>query len=114
MDREYINWILSLIREDKLVKFYQRRPWRELRQKRLQLDNYECQPCKRKGKYARAQNVHHKKEVKKYPHLALELENTESICIRCHNEEHKRFGRYGKQFKKRDNDFKNFVDEENW
>lgn len=114
MDREYLEWLIKLVREDKLIKFYQSPPWRKLRLQRLQLDHYECQPCRRKGKYSKAQNVHHKKEVKKVPSLALELDNTEAICIRCHNEEHKRFGRFVKNTPKKNQDFKNFIDKESW
>ncbi len=90
MDREMLRWIEGLIRQDKLVKFYQCREWRKLRLEALERDHYECQICKRKGKYRRAQNVHHIKEVKSRPDLALTLDNLESVCIKCHNEIHKK------------------------
>lgn len=90
MNQERFQWLLTLIRDDKLVRFYQWIEWRKLRLKALERDNFECQQCKRKGKYKKAQNVHHIKEVKLFPLLAMELENLESICITCHNDEHKR------------------------
>nr|WP_259544984.1 HNH endonuclease signature motif containing protein [Heyndrickxia oleronia] len=99
LSNEKLKWLKGLIREDKLVKFYQSREWRELRLVALERDNYECQSCKRRGKYSKAQNVHHIKEVKEYPELALELDNLESICIRCHNLEHKRLEKYVKKNK---------------
>nr|WP_273717137.1 HNH endonuclease [Alkalihalobacillus pseudalcaliphilus] len=36
--------------------------------------------------------VHHLKELKDFPHLALVLDNTETLCIWCHNDEHDRLG----------------------
>ncbi|WP_088033519.1 HNH endonuclease [Evansella clarkii] len=137
--------ILQLIKEDKLVKFYQSNEWRALRQHALERDNQECQECRRRGRvsstHGRAHeaarnntsmsaaqysahtatpgalspyhssgdtplatgitnkkkrfrknvlHVHHKKEVKKFPELALVLDNVETLCVNCHNEEHDR------------------------
>lgn len=111
MDKEFLDWLQKLIRDDKLIYFYKGKRWRQLRLLALERDKFECQRCKAKGKYAKAKNVHHKKEVKDYPQLALELDNTESICIRCHNAEH---GRYqgGNQFKRKP--FANFNPKERW
>jgi 5-methylcytosine-specific restriction enzyme A len=102
-----LQTIIQLIKEDKLVKFYQSKAWRGLRLKALQRDNYECQVCKRRGKVSPAQNVHHIKEVKQYPELALVLDNLESICIPCHNEEHDRLKDYQKPKQK-------FWNDERW
>lgn len=113
MDTAYLTWLVKLIEEDNLVKFYKNRKWRELRREALTRDNYECQACKKRGRYARAENVHHRKEVKQFPDLALDIDNVESVCIRCHNQEHKRFGRC-KNKQKTENDFTNFVDKECW
>ena len=98
--------IIHLIKTDNLMKFYKSKEWLQLREEVLERDHYECQSCRRKGKYRRARNVHHIKEVKTHPHLALELDNLESVCIQCHNEEHKRLDKYIKQ--------KKFVNEERW
>lgn len=106
VDNMELQKIKQLISEDKLVKFYQSKEWRSLRLKALQRDNYECQECKRQGKVGEAQNVHHIKEVKQFPELALVLDNTESICIPCHNYEHKRLEKYIRKPK--------FVNEERW
>ncbi|WP_331000859.1 HNH endonuclease [Radiobacillus kanasensis] len=98
-----ISQVRKLIREDKLVKFYQCKAWygkNGIRQQALERDNYECQECKRQGKVSPAQNVHHIKEVKEYPELALVLDNTESVCIKCHNKEHKRLEKYIRKNKK--------------
>ena len=84
----------ELISSGKMVKFYQSKEWREVRSRILMRDNYECQTCKRKGQVGKAENVHHIKEVKKFPELALIDSNCECICITCHNEEHDRLEKY--------------------
>lgn len=114
MTEEFYRWLLQLIREDKMVKFYQSKQWRSVRAKRLKLDHNECQRCKLQGKYTKAKNVHHKKEVKKFPELALELENTESLCIVHHNEEHDRYVISSKKKQTKLENFKNFDPTERW
>jgi 5-methylcytosine-specific restriction enzyme A len=111
MARMTLQRINQLIREDKLVKFYQSKEWRGedgIREKALKRDNYECQECKRKGDVSLAQNVHHIKEVKEFPELALVLDNTESVCINCHNKEHGRIFKYIRKKKPK------FMNEERW
>ncbi|RND00268.1 HNH endonuclease [Lysinibacillus halotolerans] len=90
------------------MKFYKSREWMRLRLQALERDNYECQECKRKGRYRRAQCVHHLKEVKVVPILALTLSNLESLCNSCHNKMHDRYGTIMVQQGKR------FVNEEKW
>ena len=75
MTEEFYRWLLQLIREDRLVKFYQSPKWLRLREKAMKRDHYECQECRRLGKYHRVENVHHIKEVKDRPDLALDLDN---------------------------------------
>ncbi|WP_241657123.1 HNH endonuclease [Halobacillus salinus] len=91
-----------------MVKFYQSDAWREVRTKALIRDNNECQECKRKGKVGLGQNVHHFKEVKTHPWLALQLDNVEAVCISCHNKEHKRLEKYIRKKKPK------FMNEERW
>lgn len=50
----------------------------------LQRDHYLCQRCRRRP----ATTVHHRRPRDLYPELALVLENLESVCARCHNQEH--------------------------
>ncbi|CEG23137.1 HNH endonuclease [Planococcus massiliensis] len=85
--------------------FYCSPKWEKLRLIALKRDNYECQECKRQGrvtvdskkiageKKKVRMNVHHIKELEDYPELALDLDNLETLCIRCHNSTH------GKEFK---------------
>ncbi len=55
----------------------------------LQRDHYLCQRCRRRP----ATTVHHRRPRDLYPELALVLDNLESVCARCHNQEHPEKGR---------------------
>lgn len=52
-------------------------------------------------------HVHHKKEVKQFPELALVLSNVETLCKQCHNEHHDRL-KVQREKKKR------FSNQERW
>ena len=73
---------------DKL--FYKQMAWRRLRVVALQRDNCLCQNCLRNKKITIATEVHHKKPIKNYPELSLELSNLESLCWQCHEETKRR------------------------
>lgn len=77
--------------------FYVSKEWRRVRKKVLAADKYECQDCKAKGYYTRANHVHHVKHLEQYPELALEEYYTDgagthrqliSLCERCHMQRH--------------------------
>ncbi|CDQ17953.1 HNH endonuclease [Halobacillus karajensis] len=100
--------------KDQKRTFYKSNAWQVLRQEALVRDNYECQECKRQGKVFTDQHdpdkhkrldVDHKREIYTHPELALELDNLETLCIRCHNRKHNRF-----KFKKK----KNKWNDERW
>lgn len=120
----------QLIKEDRLVKFYQCTIWRRVRSQALTRDNHECQRCKDAGgvttlsttpntptraadgqhheiKKPKSLHVHHKKEVKDFPELALVLDNLVTLCQECHNKEHDRL----KDVK---NKRERFTNEERW
>lgn len=82
--------LIKLIQSDNLMNFYKGRDWMSLRLKALRRDNNECPKCREKGKYRRADCVHHMKEVKDHPTSVLDLDNVKSLCNTCHNEEHDR------------------------
>lgn len=44
----------------------------------------------RKGLVVKATTVHHRKYLRQYPELALDPDNLEPICERCHYDEHHR------------------------
>jgi len=80
----------ELIGKD-LRAFYNSRTWRSKARLILKRDRYECQEHKRRGKYHRAECVHHKLDVKKHPSLAFADDNLEALCNRCHNIKHGRW-----------------------
>lgn len=80
--------LLKAIRCGDTRKFYKSREWKYKRKEILLRDNNECQKCKRRGGYSKAETVHHKKHLKDFPELALTDSNLESLCGQCHNEEH--------------------------
>lgn len=82
--------LIAHINNGDLMKFYKSREWMALRKVALKRDNNECQLCKQAGRYHKAENVHHLKEVKTHPHLSLTLSNLQCLCIKCHNEVHER------------------------
>lgn len=86
-------------------KFYNSSPWagkNGIRNQALKRDNYECQRCKQLGlvhvdsekiegeRKSIELNVHHIKEIEDYPELALQLDNTITLCLFHHNEIHGR------------------------
>jgi 5-methylcytosine-specific restriction protein A len=80
--------IRNLIATGRIVLFYKRGGWKRKRRQILRRDHYECQKCKREGRYSRAQCVHHIEHIEDSPDLALADYNLESLCNACHNEEH--------------------------
>lgn len=88
-----LRQLLQLIAQGQEYKFYSWTEWRHLRLEVLKLDRWECQKCKRRGRYRRASVVHHIKHLRQRPDLALsvwdgEARQLESLCKRCHEEEH--------------------------
>lgn len=83
--------------ETDIHTFYTWGKWKQIRKEVLQQDKYECQMCKRRGRYTKATTVHHVNYVKKHPELALEKyytwhgqkkRNLISLCHDCHEEVH--------------------------
>lgn len=95
-------WIRELEAENKLARFYKTAEWRNLRENVLQENHFECRMCADRGIYTRADTVHHVREVRERPELALsrtyldkdgnECEQLVPLCNRHHNEVHERFG----------------------
>ncbi len=90
MDTETLSWIQQLIRDDNLHEFYTSPVWRRLQARILKDNHYECERCRKKGLVVRARTVHHRKYLRNYPELALDVDNLEPICERCHYDEHHR------------------------
>ena len=90
-------WIGSLIAKNMLHEFYNSKYWRRLRKEVLIEYKYECQECKKKGFYTKANHVHHVQFVRKHPRYALsktyifkgkEYINLIPLCHNCHEEVH--------------------------
>ena len=66
--------------------FYGRRAWQRLREQVLHDANYQCAGCGVSliGKGRKA-HVHHRKALNSTPALALEPQNLQALCVRCHN-----------------------------
>ncbi|MGW8050195.1 HNH endonuclease [Enterococcus dispar] len=114
MDKQYYQWLVELIHEDRLKVFYDSAKWRHLRQRAMKRDHYECQMCKALGRHHKVENVHHIKEVKDRPDLALTLDNLICLCIDHHNEVHERYMTIAEKKQKKLNSFKNFDPTERW
>lgn len=82
-------------------KIYNSKLWKNKRISILSRDRWECQDCLKRvkageqlpgydSKIHRAVTVHHIKELKDYPELALNDENLISLCAKCHNIRHGR------------------------
>ena len=109
-------YIKRLIREDKLEKFYFSDDWKELRLRVLEDLHFECQECLNKGRYTRADCVHHVNEVRRRPDLALSRYYTDNkgnrllnllpLCNQCHNLIHDKLGEWQRKDK--------FFNEERW
>lgn len=108
------NWINELIEKDNLHVFYTSTVWLKVRAEVLKEDKNECQHCKARGFYTKANHVHHVNYVKKRPELALSKwyvdwegnmgRNLISLCRNCHERIHD----YRRTKKKK------FLTEERW
>lgn len=93
------EWVTELARSGKMYRFYKTDEWRRLRAQVMADHHNECERCSERGRYARADTVHHEFEVKKHPHMALtrwvdepggRREVLHPLCNDCHNEAHGR------------------------
>lgn len=91
------RWVSNLIAKDRLKDFYNSRYWRKLRKEVLDEYKHECQECKKKGFYTKANHVHHVQYVRKHPRYSLsksyifkgkEYINLIPLCHNCHEEAH--------------------------
>lgn len=86
----------DLIDQGAETRFYFWSEWRGgVREQVLRLDHWECQHCKARGRYARAEIVHHVKHLRDRPDLALSIwdpatgeRQLVSLCKACHEAEH--------------------------
>ena len=91
-------WVQGLIKDcaklGNMAGFYESKYWRRLRKEVLKDDKKECQVCKSKGFYTKANTAHHVNYLRLHPELALEKfyvnddgvvkRNLISVCHLCH------------------------------
>jgi 5-methylcytosine-specific restriction endonuclease McrA len=65
-------------------RFYDSPAWRALRREKLTLCPL-CEICKAEGRITVATEVHHLKERRDHPELALSMSNLQSLCKSCHS-----------------------------
>lgn len=112
-----VEQIKKLIAENRIEEFYNDKFWRRFSKKIIEENNFECEHCRRKGKYSRARLVHHVKHLKKFPHLAysryyidengVRHKQLVPLCQHCHELEHPERRRSTKSSTK-------FTNEERW
>lgn len=115
-DVSLATYIRQLIEKDKIEEFYQSQDWKELRLEVLEDHHFECQDCLLRGRYTRADCVHHVNEVRVRPDLALskyftdihgeKKMNLRPLCNTCHNIVHEKLIKYQQKGK--------FTNEERW
>ena len=94
MTEQFLNWLRSLIASGDVHPFYCTSQWVKLSHRVLDMDQHECQICKQRGRYKRAELVHHVNHVKDAPDKALDIWYTDadgnqqrnliSVCKDCH------------------------------
>ena len=77
---------------DKYLKFYHSKEWKLARSQALARDHYLCQVCLKRGLVKSANTVHHIIPIKDNFKKRLDLNNLETICLECHNQEHQERG----------------------
>lgn len=90
-----INRLRQLISDGREGVWYNGAAWEHMRQAVLKMDCYECQRCKARGRYHKAEIVHHVKHLKDRPDLALSIYDPDtgdrqliSVCKQCHEDLH--------------------------
>lgn len=116
--RVLVMWINNLLKEKKIVKFYQSTYWQKLRKEVLREQKHKCQECLKIGRVTTANTVHHIQFVDKHPELALskfytykgkQYRNLIAVCSECHNKLHPEKHRRNKSKVK-----ERFINEERW
>lgn len=93
--REKLNQLIKLLANGREEEFYHWPEWKKTRLEVLRMDRFECQWCKKEGRYSRAIIVHHIKPLRVRPDLALSIWDDQTgerqlagICKAHHELEH--------------------------
>lgn len=78
-------------------RFYNSGPWKKLRKQYISQIGGFCERCRNRGILEPVYIVHHKIELNAEnindPYIALNSDNLEGLCLKCHNKE--TFEKYG-------------------
>ena len=95
ISRQELQRLVKLIAGGNENLWYNTDPWRSKRLEVLQMDRFECQICKSRGRYQKAVVVHHVMHLKDRPDLALSIYDPDtgarqliSLCKKCHEDQH--------------------------
>lgn len=75
-------------RDKKSAAFYNSKPWKITSTDVRVRDHHMCQLCLSNKKFKPVDVVHHIKELRDYPKLALIKSNLISLCAGCHRHVH--------------------------
>ena len=78
--------------------------WRDIRYKRLELDNYQCQICKDNKRL----DVHHIEDASYHQNLRYDINNLITLCHKCHFSMYHILFKGGTRRKTTKKDFKKF------
>ena len=94
MSQRFLRRLKEWISSGNAHRFYLTGEWKEKSKEVLDMDHHECQIHKERGRFARAELVHHEKHLKKFPELGLDIyytdtdgqrkRNLRSVCKECH------------------------------
>ena len=78
--QDLIKWIAAM---QDVHQFYKSTVWKHKRKQMLERDNFECQMCKKAGKYSEAVVVHHIKHLKDLGITEIEIcgTDTDACCL---------------------------------
>lgn len=90
------EWIRQTIKDKGKLGFYSSYCWKKKRLEVLRVYHFECLSCKTKGKYKKAEHVHHVLPLLKHPHLGLKEKYLDHngneqiqlmpLCAICHEQ----------------------------
>lgn len=100
------EWVRSIQQSSPygIKGFYRTYAWKKKRIQIMARDRQACQECRKQGRYAKAEVVHHIKHLQEAPELALTDSNLEAVCKECHEKLHP----------ERNRNKRNFVNIERW
>ncbi len=97
MTAAFLKWLRERIAAGDAHAFYCTGEWKRKRDDVFKIDKNECQLCKARGKYRRAELVHHVNHLRARPDLALDIYYVDndgarqrqllSVCKKCHEVE---------------------------